>query len=132
MVKKFFIGFGIAALILLIVGLPAYFGLTESGREIWNEWRYGLEKVDEKTYKNQKEVENTCRAMIASYTQDKLVYEQYKDSEIQEERSWANNAKIRANNTAATYNNYILKNSYVWKGNVPNDIYINLEYIGSD
>jgi hypothetical protein len=129
MIKKYFAGLGITALILLIIGLPVYFGLTKSGRAVWNEWRYGLEKVDEKTYANQKEVEDTCRAMIASYTQDKLVYEQYKDSEVEEERSWANNAKIRANQTASTYNNYILKNSYVWKGNVPSDIYMVLEYL---
>ncbi len=127
--KKFFAGFGITVLLGLIVGLPIFFGATPTGRTIWNNWRYGLEKVDEKTYKNQKEVENTCRAMIASYTQDKLVYEQYKESEVDEERSWANNAKIRANNTAATYNNYILKNSYVWKGAVPKDIYLTLSYL---
>lgn len=130
--KKFFAVFGFTFLLLLIIGLPIFFGLTKTGRAVWNEWRYGLEKVDEKTYENQKEVEDTCRAMIASYTQDKLVYEQYKDSEVEEERSWANNAKIRANNTAATYNNYILKNSYVWKGNIPADIYMNLEYIGGE
>ena len=67
--------------------------------------------------------------MIASYTQDKMIYEQYKDSEVAEERSWANNAKIRANNTAATYNNYILENSFVWQDNVPSDIATELEYI---
>ena len=128
-IKKYFAVLGITVLILLIVGLPIYFGLTKSGRAVWNEWRYGLEKVDEKTYENQKEIEDTCRAMIASYTQDKLIYEQYKDSEVEEERSWANNAKIRANNTASIYNNYILKNSYVWKGNVPSDIYMSLEYL---
>jgi hypothetical protein len=114
-----------AVLFCLII----YFTAIPSGRAAINKWRYGLEKVDEKTYENQKEVEDTCRAMISSYTQDKLVYEQYKDSEVDEERSWANNAKIRANNTASTYNNYILKNSYVWQGNVPSDIYATLEYI---
>ena len=90
---------------------------------------YGLEKVDEKNYENRKQVEDTCRAMIASYNQDKLVYEQYKDSTVQEERSWANNAKIRANNTASTYNAYILKNSYVWADNVPSDIKMELPII---
>lgn len=113
----------------LIIGAFVFFGLTPTGRAVWNEWRYGLEKVDEKTYENQKQVEDTCRAMIASYNSDKLVYEQYKDSEIAEERSWANNAKIRANSTASTYNNYILKNSYLWQGNVPSDIYMNLAYL---
>ncbi len=67
--------------------------------------------------------------MIASYNSDKLIYEQYKDSESAEERGWANSAKIRANQTASTYNNYILKNSYVWKDNVPSDIKTELTYI---
>lgn len=116
-------------LFVVVIGLTIFFTVVPSGRAIINDWKYSLEKVDEKTYENQKEVEDTCRAMISSYTQDKLVYEQYKDSEIEEERGWANNAKIRANNTASTYNNYILKNSYVWKDNVPSDIYTKLEYI---
>lgn len=113
----------------LVVFLIIYFTAVPSGRDLINKWQYGLEKVDEKTYENQKEVEDTCRAMISSYTQDKLVYEQYKNSDVDEERSWANSAKIRANNTAATYNNYILKNSYVWQGNVPSDIYMTLAYL---
>lgn len=127
--KNILIGIGIAILAIAIIGLPIYFRGTKVGRAKWNEWRYGLEKVDEKTYENQKTVEDTCRAMIASYNQDKLIYEQYKDSDVEEERSWANNAKIRANQTASTYNNYILKNSYVWRDNVPSDIYMNLPYI---
>lgn len=36
---------------------------------------------------------------------------------------------MRANKTASTYNNYILKNSYVWRGNVLADIYMELAYI---
>lgn len=127
--KKFFATVGIVAIILVVVGLPIFFGLTPAGRTIWNNWMYGLEKVDEKTYENQKQVEDACRAMIASYNQDKLVYEQYKDSTVEEERSWANNAKIRANNTASTYNAYILKNSYVWADNVPSDIKMELPII---
>lgn len=127
--KKFFITVGIVVALILFVGAPIYFRGTEAGRAQWNEWRYGLKKVDEKTYKNQKKVEDTCRAMMASYTQDKLIYEQYKNSEVDEERSWANNAKIRANNTASTYNNYILKNSYVWQDNVPSDIHMTLAYL---
>lgn len=120
--KKFFATVGVVVLAFLFVGLPIFFGLTPAGKTIWNNWMYGLEKVDEKTYEKQKQVEDTCRAMIASYNQDKLVYEQYKNSDIEEERSWANNAKIRANSTASTYNAYILKNEYIWADNVPPDI----------
>jgi hypothetical protein len=67
--------------------------------------------------------------MIAQYEADKLKYEQYKDSDNEEKQSWAENAKMRANDTAAAYNNYILKNSYVWEDNVPADIKTKLDYI---
>lgn len=126
--KNFLIGF-LLAIVLLIVGACVFFFATPLGKSIYNQWQYSLEKVDEKTYETQKEVEGVCRAMIASYTQDKMIYEQYKDSNVEEERSWANSAKIRANNTASTYNNYILENSYVWNDNVPNDIAMKLEYL---
>ena len=80
-------------------------------------------------YETRKTVEDSCRAMIASYEADKLTYEQYKDSESDEQRSWADQAKMRANRTAANYNNYILKNSYVWSGNIPEDILAELPVI---
>ena len=67
--------------------------------------------------------------MISSYNSDKLTYEQYKDSEDSEKKEWAEQAKMRANKTASTYNNYIIKNQYLWKQNIPNDIYIELSYI---
>lgn len=123
-------------LVTVLISVLTFFTLlciflfaTPMGKSIVNKYDYSMEKVDEKTYENQKEVEDTCRALIASYNTDKLTYEQYKDSVVAEERSWANNAKIRANQTASTYNNYILKNSFVWKDNVPDDICDKLEYI---
>lgn len=128
--KKFFIGLGATFAIFLVIGLPIFFRATPTGKMIWNNWFHSVQVADDQTnYETLKEVEDTCRAMIASYNSDKLVYEQYKDSDVAEERSWANNAKIRANQTASTYNNYILKNSYVWKNNVPADIYMILAYI---
>lgn len=33
---------------------------------------------------------------------------------------------MRANKTASIYNNYILKNDYIWQNNIPADIYIEL------
>lgn len=88
-----------------------------------------LKANDDSSYYTKKEVENSCRAMIASYESDKLTYEQYKDSENEEKQSWAEQAKMRANNTASTYNNYMLKNSYVWENNIPSDIKAELEFI---
>ena len=89
-----------------------------------NKYEYAIQKADDATnYETLKEVEDTFRAMISSYEADKLTYEQYKNAETDEKRSWAEQAKMRANKTAVSYNNYILKNNFVWKNNVPNDIY---------
>ena len=95
-----------------------------------NQVEYVDQKIDDATnYETRKTVEDSCRAMIASYEADKLTYEQYKDSENDEQRSWADQAKMRANRTAANYNNYILKKSYVWSGNIPEDILAELPII---
>ncbi len=114
---------------VLILGL-LYFTVTPSGKRIWNNWFHEVQKADDDTnYKTKKEVENTCRAMIASYNSDKLKYEQYQTSEKENEKEWAEQAKMRANNTASTYNNYIIQNNYVWKNNIPSDIFTTLEYL---
>lgn len=118
-------------LIIAIVGLPIFFGATPMGKAMWNNWFHAVQKADDATnYNTLKKVEDTCRAMIASYEADRLTYEQYKDSDNEEKQSWAEQAKMRANKTASTYNNYILENEYVWAGNVPSDIRMKLEYIG--
>ena len=113
----------LVVLLVLVIALPIYFNATPSGKAMWNNWFHTVQKVDDDTnYKTLKKVEDTCRSMIASYDADKLTYEQYKDSDNEEKQSWAEQAKMRANKTAATYNEYILKNSYVWEDNVPSDI----------
>ena len=53
----------------------------------------------------------------------------YKDSDNEEKQSWAEQAKMRANKTANVFNEYMLKNSYVFEGNIPNDINYQLELI---
>lgn len=118
-------------LIIAIVGLPIFFGATPMGKAMWNNWFHAVQKADDATnYNTLKKVEDTCRAMIASYEADRLTYEQYKNSDNEEKQSWAEQAKMRANKTASTYNNYILENEYVWAGNVPSDIRGRLDYIG--
>ena len=89
------------------------------------------QKIDDATnYETRKTVEDSCRAMIASYEADKLhPSDKLRSSENDEQRSWADQAKMRANRTAANYNNYILKNSYVWSGNIPEDILAELPII---
>lgn len=118
--------------VVVLVGIVAgiYFGCTPSGKAVWNNYKHTLQEVDDKTsYDTKKKVEDTCRAMVAQYEADKLKYEQYKDSDNEEKQSWAENAKMRANDTAASYNNYILENSYVWEDNIPSDIKTKLDYI---
>ena len=103
---------------------------TPSGRAFFNNWDHAVQKVDDSTsYQTRKNVEDTCRATIVSYESDKLIWEQYKDSESAEQRGWADAAKIRANKAAKIYNEYFLKNSYVFAGNVPGDIRTELEII---
>lgn len=120
----------IVFLIIVIIGLPIFFSATPSGVAIWNNWFHSVQKADDITnYQTRKKVEDTCRSMIASYESDKLTYEQYKDSDNEEKQGWAEQAKMRANKTVSTYNNYILENNYVWKDNIPADIDIELPYI---
>ncbi len=97
---------------------------------ITNTWSSTVQKVDDATrYETKKEVEDSCRSMIASYESDRMVYEQYRDSDSEEQQNWAQQAKMRANKTAASYNNYVLKNSFVWEDNIPADICQELAYL---
>lgn len=107
---------------VIVVGAIIFFGFTPGGRSVWNTYTHSLEKADENQYETRKKVEDTARAMIASYKSDVDTYNQYKDSDNEEKQSWAEQAKMRANRTANSYNEYILKNSYIWEDNVPSDI----------
>lgn len=108
----------IALIFLLVIGYytsPAF-------RTMINTELYAVQKADDATnYNTIKKVEDMCRSMISSYNADVLTWEQYKNSDG-EQRSWADQARMRANKTASTYNAYILQNSFVWANNVPNDI----------
>lgn len=125
--------FGIVVMSILsavIIGFTFFVSCTPQGRRAWNKYTHSLHTADDDTkYETRKQVEDTCRAMIASYNADKLVYQQYKEADTAEKQSWAEQAKIRANKTASTYNNYILKNNYVWKNDVPSDIFGTLPYL---
>ena len=118
---KFWRTVSIAVIMIIVLGAISSF--TPAGRAFWNNLQYQVQKVDDATsYETRKQVEDTCRATIVSYESDKLTWEQYKDSESEEQRVWAEAAKIRANKAALTYNEYFLKNSYVFDGNIPSDI----------
>ena len=118
---------GILIVLALVVG---FFCITPAGVALRNGYGYAVQKVDDATsYQTRKKVEDTCRAMIANYEADRISYEQYKDNPDPEKQGWAEQAKMRANRTAASYNEYYLKNSFVWSGAVPSDIRCSLPYL---
>ena len=122
----------VASFLLIVgfIGLSIFFGATPTGKALWNNWFYAVQKADDRTnYETRKKVEDSCRALISSYTSDTKIYELYKDSDNEEKQSWAEQARMRANKTAATYNEYVLKNSFVWEDNIPSDIVSELPYI---
>ena len=118
---------GIAFLVCVVLALTLY--ATVPRFRTWaNGIFHDVQKADDASrYSTRKQVEDTARAMIASYEADVFTYEQYRDSQSDEQRSWAEQAAMRANRTASTYNNYILQNSYVWEDNIPDDMRHELE-----
>ncbi len=123
----------ILAAFLTVVLLALAFAAGPAIRAFRNRYDYAVQKADDATnYRTLKEVEDTCRAMMASYEADKLTFEQYDGSDSAEKQSWADQARMRANRTAASYNEYIRKNSFVWADAVPADIDEKLDYIGGE
>lgn len=119
--KGFLITVGIIILIIILSVIGVFGGWFNT----WftNKVDYVDRKIEDRTsYDTRKKVEDTCRSMIASYKTDKATYEMYKTSDNEEKQSWAEQAKMRANKAANTYNEYILKNSFVFEGNIPQDI----------
>ena len=113
-----------------IIGFGIYVSFFPGGRALINSYDNMMKKVDDRTtYETRKKVEDTARASIASYKTDKATYEMYRESEDKEKQSWAEQAKMRANKTASVYNEYMLKNSYVFDGNIPKDIDYQLELL---
>ena len=120
----------LTAILIALVLMAAFFCITPVGVALRNSYGFAVQKVDDATrYETRKKVEDTCRAMIANYEADRISYEQYKDSPDSEKQGWAEQAKMRANRTAASYNEYYLKNSFVWSGAVPSDIKGSLPYL---
>ena len=127
--KKSLVRSMIATACIIVVAIVVIVFAPDIRRGI-NNWRHDIQKADDATdYETLKKVEDTCRAYIASYEADKVTYETMKDSTDEVSIETARSAKIRANRTATTYNNYYLKNSYVWRDNVPVDIKTKLPII---
>ena len=120
----------LTAILITLVLMAAFFCVTPVGVALRNSYGFAVQKVDDATrYETRKKVEDACRAMIANYEADRISYEQYKQSDDAQKQGWAEQAKMRANRTAASYNEYYLKNSFVWSGAVPSDIRGSLPYL---
>ena len=120
----------LTAALIAVALVAAFFFFTPAGVALRNSYGFAVQKVDDATrYETRKKVEDTCRAITANYEADRVSYEQYKDSTDPEKQGWAEQAKMRANRTAASYNEYYLKNSFVWSGAVPSDIKGSLPYL---
>lgn len=114
---------GIGTIVLLII--ITIIGVLAGWFDTWfsNKVEWIDRKIEDRTsYDTKKQVEDTCRSMISSYKTDKATYDQYKNSDNEEKQNWAEQARMRANKTANSYNEYILKNSYLFEGNIPEDI----------
>lgn len=127
---KYVLG-GLASLLMIgLIIFGIYVSFFPTGRALINSYDNMMKKVDDSTlYETRKKVEDTARASIVSYKTDRATYEMYKDSDDEEKKSWGEQAKMRANKTANIYNEYMLKNSYVFEGNIPSDINYQLEII---
>lgn len=117
----------ITVAITLFIALIIFLGFTPFGKQLVLGYDSAMQEAGEISYENRKDVEDTCRSMIATYKSDVDIYNLYKDSDNPNQKNYADAALIRAIKTANEYNEYILKNSFVWKENVPADIYMSLE-----
>ena len=117
-------------LIACIMGLAICVGIRACILRAENKYEANLKDIDYNTdYDSVREIEETLRSYIASYEADKIVYETNKNATDKESIALANAARSRANRTAATYNQFYLKNNYIWEENIPIDIRSQLEYI---
>ena len=112
----------ILATVLALVVI--FFTAVPAGRAMWNSYDFSLQKTDEKTYENQKKVEDTARSYIVQYNTDVTLYKTYANDPSSSEKSkeYAEAARMRAIATANSYNEYIRKNSFVWEDNIPADL----------
>ena len=84
-------------------------------------------KIDDSVKEEDKNaVAEECRKMIVAWEADEAVYLESKD--IDPER--AEEARMSANKTAESYNEYLAKHEYVFNGKLPEDIYAAIELIG--
>ena len=111
---------------IIIIAIALFLGCTEKGRDIWRRYHCTMDNnCDNITNKERVEAEEACRAMIAAWETDALTYKQNKDTNPAE----AEQARERANITAASYNDFMMVNGYLWDETLPDGIYGMIEPI---
>lgn len=108
---------GVILIVVMIIFMPSVIRSCNK----WN--ARNIEADYDTNWEKQKEIEDTLRGYMASYNADKVTYETSTNNDIREA------AKIRANRTAAVYNEYYLKNSHIWKDRIPEDIKDRLPFL---
>jgi hypothetical protein len=123
---------GIIAIFLVMYMIP-------SSRAVINEYIFDIRSVDEETdYENRERVETLARTQVAAYDLNVRYYNDYMDYYEDEtdatlKAQYLTDARIykdRANAAATQYNEIMTENSFVWKGNIPDDLPASLPYIG--
>ena len=108
--------------------------LVPGTRTIINEYVFGIKRIDEQiNYNNRKSVEDTARSTIVNYNTYKNEYETYKKyCDIPYEKNKCQrslDSKLLANQAVQQYNEFIQKNRFIFKDNLPPDIPYSLEKI---
>lgn len=121
----------VSGILVLVIVLVTVTGIILSKSGVFDALLGQTQKIAMSQAKEDKKacVADTCRAMMASYSIDKRMYIVYSVSESSDQRDWGEQARQRANATAAQYNEYILKNANVFEGKIPEDIANYLEIL---
>ena len=120
--KKVLIWVSICAVVLAI---PLYFHFVPNGITTWSKWT--AKSANQDMAETKTEVEKNCRTWIADYETQTLMYEQYRESSNADQQVLASAAKQKANEIADKYNDYFLRNKYVWDKNIPSDIWLSMD-----
>ena len=113
----------ITILSVVLIAAIVFFGFTPVGRGVFSRYEHDLTKEEQdNNYANRKAVEDSARATLTDYNRNLALYNQYKDDESDFGKQMAAAYKTQAITDATKYNDYITKNRYLWKDNLPPDL----------
>ena len=103
----------VIALILMVILLPNWIRARNTYRA---ELTVAHMETDLATLQR---LEDQARATISQWIAAYQRWIQFKDSDRDNERDWANAALMQANNLAATFNTFMLEHTHTWARGVP-------------